>query len=116
MSYALGNYDNLSDEKKTKLHEEMMKELTESIETLKQSLPKAMERYRHLKQAWTEYKNSGLLRKRKAARTRAEEIEREMEPLQLELDLERAAARVDNLRKEKADTVRKLNKEKTFQI
>jgi hypothetical protein len=34
----------------------------------------------------------------------------------LELELERAAARVDNLRKQKAQTVRMLNREKKFSV
>jgi chromosome segregation ATPase len=116
MSYALGHYDSLSDAEKTELHETKMKELTDIVDSVKTRLPEAVEEYRTLKRAWTEFKKDGPSRKRKAARTRAEELEREMEPLQMELEVERAAARVDRLRKEKAEAVRWLNREKLFTI
>ena len=116
ISYALSLYDRLSDAEKIKRHEEMMEELTSDLETLKRSIPDALETHRHIKSVWTEFKKSAPQRKRKAARTREEEIEREMEPLKLELEVERAAARVDALRKRKAGVTRMLKLEKSFQI
>jgi hypothetical protein len=117
MAYALGRYEGLSDVEKTEMHNSALEEYNAKLESLKISIPVALEAYRDLKKEWNSaFKKSGPQRKRKAPRTRAEEIEREMEPLELELELERAAARVDNMRKQKAQTVRLLNREKKFEL
>lgn len=116
MAYALGRYDGLSDAEKTEMHLAAMEEYTNILKSLNNCIPVALEAYRDLKKEWNTFKKTGPQRKRKAPRTRAEEIEREMEPLELELELERAAARVDNMRKQKAQTVRLLNREKKFEL
>jgi hypothetical protein len=114
IGHALSRYPDLDDEEKVKMHEDMMKELSEAVASNKAELDHAYETYKEVKSAFADFKKNP--RKRKSARTRVEELEREMEPLQMELDVERAATRCDALKKTKAEVVRLLNREKQFSL
>lgn len=114
LGYALCLYDKLSDAEKTKLHDEMMEELAQSLGANKVELERAQEAYKQAKREFSEFNKNP--RKRKQSRTRVEELEREIEPLQMELDMERAATRCDKLQKCRADLTRMLKREKRFQL
>jgi hypothetical protein len=115
ISYALSAYDQLSDAKKTELHLASLEEYAAKADAYQRSLTTALADYRAVKENWKAFKKN-VPSKRRSPRSRAEEIEREIEPLQLELELERAATHVDNLRKSKATAVRMLNREKKFSL
>ena len=114
IGHALSRYPDLDDAEKVELHEAMMKELTEAVASNKAEFERAHEAYKEAKRVFADFTKNP--RKRKAARTRVEELEREMEPLQMELDVERAATRCDALKKSKAGVVRLLNREKQFHL
>lgn len=86
----------------------------EAVSRTQERLKDGLENYRRAKAAWTEQQKNPL--KRKAARTRADELRREMEPLQAELAVEEAAMQVDELRRQLASTKRDLNLEKRFAL
>lgn len=109
MSSAFWCYDRLPEEKKRAMHEEKLAMFEYAVEDLKERISKAMEEYRKAKKAFKEYKAP-----EKQAKNRAEEIQRLMRPLELELAMERAALEVDNLKKEKTREARFLKMEKTF--
>lgn len=111
---ALQEYYSLSDEEKTMLHEQKMKELEEELSRLKLEIPRAMEAYKEYKKRWIDYqKNPPKMRKSK---TRADEIRQLMAPLELELELEEAAKMCDMYKKEKARVTRLLKLESKFKI
>ena len=107
---AFSSYYYLPDEKKIKLHEEKMVELTVQLEETKKDLLTAREAYNNYKKVLKEFIPSAKL-----AKTRADELRAQITPLQLELDVEVAAGLVDLLMKNKNHYTRQLNKEKKFQ-
>ena len=114
MGAALSRYERLSDEEKQSLHDEALAGFAEAVSSTQERLKDGLEEYRRAKAAWSEQKKNPL--KRKAARTRAEELRREMEPLQAELAVEEAALHVDALRRQLASAKRDLNLEKRFSL
>jgi hypothetical protein len=111
---ALSCYDRLSDATKQSLHDETMVELAEALTSTQDRLKDALDSYKRAKSAWTEQQKNPL--KRKAARTRAEELRREMEPLQAELAVEEAALHVDELRRRLVSVKRDLTRERRFAL
>jgi hypothetical protein len=106
---AFSEYERLPDETKLKMHEEKLAVFEEELKSVKEAIPYAMEVYRDAKKAFKEYKPPT-----KPAKTRVDEILNLMRPLQLELDMEHAATRVDQLKKEKTRVTRFVRMEKTF--
>jgi len=106
---AFWSYNRLPDEVKRKMHEEKLAVLEKELKNVTEGIPAAMEAYRNAKKAFKEYKVLD-----KPVKTRAEEIERLMRPLELELAMERAATVVDRLKKEKTRVARFVRMEKTF--
>lgn len=110
MSSAFGDYDRLSFEEKERLHKEKLEELENELGSI--DVQSAFENYKTIKNVWNDYKkNPPKLRRPK---TRIEEIENIIYPLQIELELEKAAANVDWLKKEKARLTRLVKLEKLF--
>jgi hypothetical protein len=111
---ALGRYEGFSDETKQRLHENSMVKLSELVTSTQEDLRNGLEHYKYEKARWIEQKTNP--RKRKTARTRAEELRQEMEPLQAELAVEEAATRVDELRRKLAVAKRDLKIERRFSL
>jgi hypothetical protein len=111
---ALGAYDELSDDKKVEEHERVMKKLEEDISNIKTATAHALETYKQCRTQWTEYQKNPP--KVKAPKTRAEELQQLIEPLQVELNMELAAQEYDRLKTEKIRTTRLLNREKKFSL
>ncbi len=91
-----------------------MVKLSELVTSTQEDLKNGIENYKYYKNQWTEQKTNP--RKRKAARTRADELRQEMEPLQAELAVEEAATRVDELRRKLAVAKRDLKIERRFAL
>lgn len=98
---AFRSYECLSEDEKRELHEKKLAELEAELTTLKEDLPAAMEAYRAAKKTFKEYKPPT-----KPAKTRVEELECLIAPLQLELNMERAAENVDYMKKQKTRVTR----------
>lgn len=109
LASAFYSYNRLPEETKRKMHEEKLAVLEAELKSVAESIPVAMTEYREAKKRFKEYKPPT-----KPAKTRVEELENLMKPLQLELAMERAATNVDNLKKEKTRTARFVRMEKTF--
>lgn len=116
IAYALGVYEEYSDEKKTQLHNEKLAELEQVVSGLKDDIKAAEFKWRIARDEFKDYQKNGNKRKRRAPKTRAEEIVLEMEPFQKELNMEEAALLVDTLRRRKTRAVRDLNMEKKFSL
>jgi hypothetical protein len=106
---AFSSYECLSDETKLKMHEEKLAVFEEELKNVAEAIPCAMQEYREAKKLFKDYKPPT-----KPAKTRVDEILNLMRPLQLELNMEHAASRVDQLKKDKTRTARLVRMEKTF--
>jgi len=111
---ALSRYTRLSNEKKLNMHNEELARLTQSLETVQDQLKPALEEYTMKKLYLSDFKKNGFGSHKRKARTRADELHEQMYPLQLELDMERAALHVDELRKRQVNIKRELKLEKQF--
>lgn len=111
---ALSRYTRLSNEEKQQMHDDEMARLTQAVENAQAELKPALEEYTMKKLYLDDFKKNGLRSRKRKARTRADELQEEMYPLQLELDMERAALRVDELRKTLASATRDLKLERQF--
>ena len=109
-------YDDLSDEEKQQLHDDTMTSLTENLTSVKTKIAEAVEEYKRAKEAFNDLKKKIPLHKEKAAKTRLDEIEREMYPLEKEREMELAATKVDRLRAQKKTLDRDLKLEKLFTL
>lgn len=112
MSYAFGHYERLSTEEKERLHKNKLDQLESELEVL--DLKSAIEDYKEKKKAWTEYKKNPP--KLKNPKTRVDEIEQALYPLNLELAMEIAALNVDWIKKERARLNRLVKLENLFDI
>jgi hypothetical protein len=110
MSYAFSYYDRLSSEEKEELHKNKLAEFEAELEHL--DAKSALEDYKTKKRTWTEYKKNPP--KLKNPKSRADELEQEMYPMKLELEMEKAAQNVDWIKKEKARLNRLMKLEKLF--
>jgi hypothetical protein len=106
---AFWSYGRLSEAEKRERHEKKLAEFEAELKYATDEIPHALESYRLDKKLLKEYKPPT-----KPAKTRMEELERLIAPLQLELDVERAATHVDILKKEKTRANRLVKLEKTF--
>jgi hypothetical protein len=108
---ALGEYDSLTDQEKTDLHNEMMENLKERIDSLEERKKSAYDNYIHRRKAFKDYKPPT-----KPPKTRIEEIENTMKPLDFELFMEYAARDYDTMKSELAKAKRDLKLEKMFTL
>ena len=107
-------YGDLSDEEKQKLHDETLEELTASIEDVKTKLETAYVDYKRKKETFKNFQKNPP--KTKAPKTREAELDAIIYPLELEREVERAAAIVDRLRRLKTSIARDLKNEKMFTL
>jgi len=112
---ALALYDSYNAEKKQRLHDEKLKELKDELEHVKMDVKCAEKEWREAKEAWKAFQKNPPKRKR-APKTRADEIRLAMEPMEMELAMEDFAGEVDRLRKHKTRLVRDLKRENLFVI
>jgi len=108
---AFWDYDRLSEAEKRERHEKKLLEFEAELKYATDEIPHALEQYRLAKKLLKEYKPPT-----KPAKTRMDELERLIAPLQLELDVERAATYVDILKKNKTRANRLVKLEKMFTI
>lgn len=109
---AIWSYDHsLSNDEKRERHLKKLEEFETDLKYATDEIPGALEDYRLAKKRFKEYKPVS-----KPAKTRMEELMRLIEPLQLELDMERAATHVDQLKKEKTRATRFVKLEKLFEL
>lgn len=108
---AFWAYGRLSEDEKRERHEKKLAEFEAELKYAADEIPHALENYRLAKKYFKEYKPPI-----KPATTRVDELERLIAPLQLELDVERAATYVDTLKKEKTRAARFIKLEKMFTI
>jgi hypothetical protein len=108
---AFWAYGRLSEAGKRERHEKKLAEFEAELKYAADEIPHALENYRLAKKYFKEYKPPI-----KPAKTRMDELERLIAPLQLELDVERAATYVDSLKKEKTRAARLVKLEKMFTI
>jgi hypothetical protein len=106
---AFYDYGRLPEAEKRERHEKKLVEFEAELKYATDEIPHALESYRLAKKLLKEYKTVT-----KPAKTRMDELERLIAPLQLELDVERAATHVDSLKKEKTRANRLVKMEKTF--
>jgi archaellum component FlaC len=108
---ALGEYDSLTDQQKTELHNEMMEHLKEQIDLLEERKKSAYDNYIHRRKAFKDYKHPT-----KEPKTRIEEIENTMKPLDFELFMEYAARDYDTMKSELTKAKRDMRLEKMFTL
>ena len=106
---AVDAYENLSDEEKTQLSKVFIDSFKNDIEVLTQSLKNENENYNMYKKAFKEYKPSN-----RKPKLRRDELEIQMQPIKLELDMENSAFKIDNWTKTLRKTKKLLKIEQTI--
>ena len=107
--YAFREYHSLTDEQKTKLHQEKMEELKLTIESTEAAKKIAYDEFIEARKAFKAYKSPN-----KPPKTRLKELEHLIEPLNLEWTMERAALRYDELKNELNRAKREMKLERLF--
>lgn len=111
---ALGEYDQISDEEKIELHRKTLADLEHDLGLVKETAKDAYEKYKIHSKIWKDYTKQPPVRS--AAKTRVQELERLMEPLKLEYEMEVWAGRYDTYNKEVKRLTRLVKLEKQFCI
>jgi hypothetical protein len=111
IGYALCSYNHLSKKEQTDLHVEKMEELHHVIEILETGKKEAYQDYIDARKAFKAYKPPT-----KEPKTRLQELENMIEPLKLELTIEKLAVRYDEHKAELAKAKRELKLEKLFDV
>ena len=111
IGYALREYDRLTDQQKTDLHTEIMRQLKDVIEILEASKKEAYQDYIEARKAFKAYKPPT-----KAPKTRLQELYNMKELLNLEMVMEEFALRYDEHKEELAKAKRELKREKLFYV
>jgi hypothetical protein len=102
----------MTDEEKMLRHEKTVLELGRDLKQVTVALTDAQAEYKIHKAVF----KTGPPTYKRAAKTRAEELERLIYPLQLELVMERAALNVDTLTRDKRRLTRMLKLENKFSL
>jgi len=111
MGYALGQYDRLTDEEKMELHNEHLSGLETTLKTLEEDKSNMYNRYIEARKAFKAYKApTGV------CKTRLEELKRDVEPLNLELNMEKCARDYDILKSEVIKVKKEIKLEKMFHL
>jgi hypothetical protein len=108
---ALRCYHHLSDEEKTKMHEETISELEAAITLTEHQKKNAYADYLEHKKAFKAYTPPT-----KQPKTRIEEIQNQLQPLNLELAMEEAARAYDRAKSELMRLNRELKLERRFSV
>jgi len=103
---AVASYEGLSDEEKKELSKEFIETFKNDIETLTEELKREKEDYNQYKKAFKEYQPPT-----KKPKLRRDELQMQLHPIKLELDMENAAVRIDQLTKDIRKTKRLLKLE-----
>jgi hypothetical protein len=111
---ALHNYARLSDEEKLTLHNETMAVLERDLADFTDSAKDAHAKYKEYAKHWKDYTKKPPVYK--PAKTRMQELERLIEPLKLELEMEQWANRYDTYTKNAKRTARLIGREKKFTL
>ena len=111
IGYALREYDRLTDQQKTDLHNEKMEELKNQVDGLEEFKKTVYQFYIDARKAFKVYKPPT-----KAPKTRIEEIENTIRPLQLELAMEQAARNYDTMKSDLAKAKRDMKMERLFDV
>ena len=111
---ALHEYSRLSDEEKTTLHNDTMDVLEKDLADFTESSKDAHDRYKECAKRWKDYTKQPPVYK--PAKTRVQELERLIEPLKLELEMEQWANRYDTYTRNAKRTARLLAREKKFSL
>jgi hypothetical protein len=109
---AMRAYPSMTDEEKMLRHEKTVLELERDLKRVTVALADAQAEYKIHKAVF----KTGPPTYKRAAKTRAEELERLICPLQLELVMERAALNVDTLTRDKRRLTRMLKLENKFSL
>jgi predicted RNase H-like nuclease (RuvC/YqgF family) len=92
---AVASYERLSDEEKKELSKSFIETFKEDVETLTELLKSEKEKYAVYKKAFKEYKPPT-----KKPKFRRDELQMQMVPIKLELDMENSAVTIDTLTKD----------------
>ena len=112
MGVAMIYYEHLSDDEKRELHETTLAELEQDLADFTESSKDAHEKYKQCAKAWKDYQKCPP--KLKPAKTRQEELERLIEPLRLEYDMEMWAGRYDTFSRNARKYTKLVKLEKQF--
>ena len=108
---ALCEYDSLTAEKKTTLHAEKMKKLESEVQSLEADQKEAYQSFLANRKQFNEYKPST-----RKPKTRIDELQLQLQPLNLELNMEYSAEAYDRLKKNLTRVKRNLKLEKLFRV
>jgi hypothetical protein len=112
MNIALRYYNRMSDNEKLELHETTLAELEQDLVDFLESSKDAHDKYNECSKAWKIYKkcppNYG------PAKTRQQELERLIEPLRIEYDMEMWAGRYDTYSRNARKYAKLVKLEKQF--
>jgi hypothetical protein len=111
IDYALGEYNRLTDQQKTELHDEMMENLKERIVNLEDLKKHSYETYLTARKEFKAYKPPT-----KAPKTRIDEINNIIKPLRMELFMEIAARDYDTMKSELTKAKSDMRLEKMFTL
>jgi predicted RNase H-like nuclease (RuvC/YqgF family) len=103
------SYERLSAEEKQELSKDFIESYKNDIETLTKSLKTENENYNMYKKAFKEYKPPN-----KKPKLRRDELQLQMQPIKIELDMENSAVRIDELTKQLRKTKKLLKIEQTI--
>ena len=92
---AVASYEGLSDETKAEMSKAYIEELQKKIDVVKENIKEMTAEYEVYKKAYKAYKPPT-----KKPKLRKDELEAQLVPIKLELDMEKAANTVDILNKE----------------
>lgn len=114
MGAALHYYERMSDDEKRELHETTLAELEQDLADFTESSKDAYEKYTQCSKAWKAYKKSPP--NYPPAKTRQQELERLIEPLRLEYDMELWAGRYDTYSRNARKYAKLVKLEKQFSL
>jgi hypothetical protein len=112
MGAALNYYERLTDDEKRELHETTLAELEQDLADFTESSKDAYEKYTQCTKAWKVYKKCPP--NYPHAKTRQQELERLIEPLRLEYDMEMWAGRYDTYSRNARKYAKLVKLEKQF--
>ena len=114
MRAALHYYERLSDDEKRELHETTLAELEQDLADFTESSKDAYDKYTQCTKAWKIYKKCPP--NYPTAKTRQQELERLIEPLRLEYDMELWAGRYDTYSRNARKYTKLVKLEKQFSL
>jgi polyhydroxyalkanoate synthesis regulator phasin len=111
IDYAVGQYNRLTNQQKTELHNEMMEKLKNDIVNLEELKKDAYETFLTARKEFKAYQPPT-----KAPKTRIDELNNIIKPLRMELFMEIAARDYDTMKSELTKAKRDMRLEKMFTL